>query len=51
MNHERDFSSLQRLNKEHTTSLKAQNAAQNGSKKTPQKAQSFRCDFGTALSA
>jgi hypothetical protein len=29
------FSGLRRLNKEHTTSLKAQNAAQNGPEKTP----------------
>jgi hypothetical protein len=36
MNHESDFSGLRRFNKEHTTSLKAQNAAQNGPKKTPQ---------------
>jgi hypothetical protein len=35
MNHESDFSGLRRLNKEHTTSLKAQNAAQNGPEKTP----------------
>jgi hypothetical protein len=35
INHESDFSGLLRLNKEHTTSLEAQNAAQNGPKKTP----------------
>jgi hypothetical protein len=35
MNRESDFSGLRRLNKDHTTSLKAQHAAQNGSEKTP----------------
>ena len=32
INHENDISGLRRLNKEHTTSLEAQNVAQNGSK-------------------
>jgi hypothetical protein len=41
MNHESDFSGLRRLNKEHTTSLKAQNAAQKWTEKDAAKPSLF----------
>jgi hypothetical protein len=50
ISHESEFVGLQRLNKNHT-GLKAQNAAQNGSKKALCEARFFRFYFETALAS